>query len=76
VVPGAAASTTTLSYVNASVTATIGGQPAQVLFAGLAPDYAGLYQVNLVIPQLVSGDYPLQISVGGVLSNTATISVK
>jgi len=42
----------------------------------LAPDYAGLDQVNLVVPQLAAGDYPVQISAGGVLSNTATISVQ
>jgi uncharacterized protein (TIGR03437 family) len=76
VVPGAAASTVTLAYVSATVTATIGGQPATVLFAGLAPDYAGLYQVNMVVPQLTPGDYAVQISAGGVLSNTATISVR
>jgi len=76
VVAGAAASAVTLSWANAAVTATIGGQPATVLFAGLAPDYAGLDQVNLVVPQLAAGDYPVQISAGGVLSNTATISVQ
>jgi uncharacterized protein (TIGR03437 family) len=32
--------------------------------------------VNLVVPQLAAGDYPVQISAGGVLSNTATISVQ
>jgi adhesin/invasin len=62
--------------VTAVVTATVGGQPATVLFAGLAPGYAGLYQVNLVVPQLVPGDYPLQISAGGVASNTAIVSVR
>jgi uncharacterized protein (TIGR03437 family) len=70
------APTVSLSVVTAAVTATVGGQPATVLFAGLAPGYAGLYQVNLMVPQLAPGDYPLQISAGGVASNTATISIR
>jgi uncharacterized protein (TIGR03437 family) len=73
---GAAASAVTLSRVTVVVTATVGGQPATVLFAGLAPGYAGLYQVNLMVPQLAPGDYPLQISAGGVASNRATVSVR
>ena len=54
-----------------SASATIGGQNAQVAFAGLAPGYAGLYQVNLMVPQLPPGDYPMQVTVGGVAANTA-----
>jgi uncharacterized protein (TIGR03437 family) len=76
VATGAPASAVTLSKVTAEVTATVGGQPATVLFAGLAPGYAGLYQVNLTVPQLAPGDYQVQISAGGVASNTATVSVR
>ncbi len=76
VADGAAASLTTLSYVNTTVTATIGGQAARVIFAGLAPGYAGLYQVNVLVPQLAAGAYPIQISAGGVLSNSAIVSVE
>lgn len=76
VATGAPASTVTLSTVTAGVTATIGGQAVSVLFAGLAPGYAGLYQVNLVVPQLDPGDYALQISAGGVASNTATVTIR
>ena len=64
-----------LSHVTSAVTAKIGGQPATVLFAGLAPGFAGVYQVNLTVPQLAAGDHPLQVTVGGVASNTGTISV-
>lgn len=46
------------------VTVTIGGIQAKVLFSGISA--AGLYQINLVIPDgLASGDQPLQASVGG-----------
>lgn len=64
-----------LSHVTSTVTATIGGQAATVLFAGLAPGFAGVYQVNLTVPQLAPGDYPLQVTVAGIASNNGTISV-
>ncbi|HUI55969.1 MAG TPA: hypothetical protein VLY04_13430 [Bryobacteraceae bacterium] len=70
------ASANPLSRVLATVTASLGGQPAAVQFAGLAPDWAGLYQVNLVVPHLAPGDYPLQIFVAGSASNAATVSVR
>ncbi len=65
-----------LSRVTTPVTATIGRLPATVQFAGLAPGFAGFYQVNIVVPQLAPGDYPLVITVGGIASNSGTISVR
>jgi uncharacterized protein (TIGR03437 family) len=59
-----------------SVTATIGGIPAAVQFAGLAPGFAGLYQVNIVVPSMPAGQYPLQISGGGVTSNAAPVNIQ
>ncbi|HZT32458.1 MAG TPA: hypothetical protein VFA33_21390 [Bryobacteraceae bacterium] len=78
---GAAAPANPLSQTIAPVSAAIGGVPAQVVFSGLAPGFAGLYQVNLVVPQLAPGDYPLEVSTGGgsgkaVSSNAATVSVR
>jgi len=32
------------------VSVTIGGRPAQVPFAGMAPNLVGLFQVNAVVP--------------------------
>ena len=75
VAAGAAAPLDTFSTTAAVVTATVGGQPATVFFAGLAPGFAGLYQVNLFVPQLPPGDYPVQISAGGADSNSAILSI-
>jgi uncharacterized protein (TIGR03437 family) len=75
VADGAAASTNPLSSCTGSVTATVGGKPSQVLFAGLAPGFAGLYQVNILLPQLSSGNYALQVSVNGVAGNSANVTI-
>jgi adhesin/invasin len=58
-----------------NVTATIGGQTAQVAFAGMAPGFAGLMQINIVVPEGVTpGDsVPLQIAVNGVASQAGTV---
>jgi uncharacterized protein (TIGR03437 family) len=76
VASGAAAPLDSLSTATASVTATVGGQPATVIFAGLAPGFAGLYQVNIIVPQLAPGNYPVQLAAGSVTSNQATITVR
>lgn len=50
---------------------TIGGVTATVLYAGLAPGYAGLYQVNVVVPMGVqSGNQAVMIQVNGGTSPT------
>jgi uncharacterized protein (TIGR03437 family) len=50
---------------------TVGGVTAKVLYAGLAPGYAGLYQVNLVVPVGVqNGNQPVAIQVNGASSPT------
>jgi uncharacterized protein (TIGR03437 family) len=53
---------------------TIGGIPAVVLYSGLAPGFAGLYQINLQIPASVpAGDaVPVEILAANGQSDTAT----
>jgi uncharacterized protein (TIGR03437 family) len=73
---GEPASAGPLSKVTASVSATIGSASAQVTFAGLAPEFVGLLQMNIVVPSgLSQGDHPLAVAIGGQASNSATISV-
>ena len=61
--------------ITATVAATLGGQPAQVASAGLVPRIAGVFQVSIQIPNLQPGDYPLVITIGGVSSNSALITL-
>jgi uncharacterized protein (TIGR03437 family) len=62
----------------APVTATIGGVPATVVFAGEAPnDVAGVMQVNVTVPaNLPTGALPLVLTVGAASSQPGvTIAV-
>ncbi|MCG3159974.1 MAG: hypothetical protein JMDDDDMK_01006 [Acidobacteria bacterium] len=65
-----------------NVQATIGNANAQVIFAGAAPGFAGLEQVNIEIPPNVSGsNLALLIKVSDsdgklIRSNTVTISIQ
>jgi adhesin/invasin len=74
---GVPAPTTSLVYVQASNSATIDNQPATVSFAGLAPGFVGLVQMNIVVPTgLAPGTYPLSVTIDGQTSNAAPITVK
>jgi uncharacterized protein (TIGR03437 family) len=65
-----------LSTVTSTVTATLGGQTAQVSFAGLAPGFVGLWQANIVVPSgLATGNSSLIVTVSGQSSNSANVSV-
>jgi uncharacterized protein (TIGR03437 family) len=77
-VDGAAAGTSSLSYVQAPVSVTVGGQSATPLFAGLAPGFVGLYQVNVQLPAGVAAGnaVPVVVSTANLNSNTATIAVQ
>jgi uncharacterized protein (TIGR03437 family) len=60
----------------AVTTATIGGQPAAVLYSGATAGFSGVAQANIQVPNLPPGDYPVILTVGGAASNAASISVK
>jgi len=82
VAPGAAA-VADEATLTAPVQVSIGGIAAEVSYAGLAPGWVGLYQVNARVPENVApGDtVPVVIRVAGpdggtAISNTVTISVR
>jgi uncharacterized protein (TIGR03437 family) len=56
---------------------TIGGKQAAVSFSGLAPGFAGLYQMNVTIPGgLDAGNQPVTVAIGGRTSKTSNIAVQ
>jgi uncharacterized protein (TIGR03437 family) len=59
-------------------TVVIGGINATPNFSGLAPTFAGLYQVNVQVPQGVApgSAVPVYLTIGGAVSNLVTIAVQ
>jgi uncharacterized protein (TIGR03437 family) len=74
---GSPAPTATLSTVVLPFAASVGGEPAVVDFAGLAPTFAGLYQINLEIPADVTTGTSVQlvISVNGYSSVPVSLAI-
>jgi len=74
---GTAAPLSPLAQANDSVSVTLGGATAQVLFAGLVPTLSGLYQINAVIPPGVTGDnVPLVLTAGGTVGSAVTLPIR
>jgi uncharacterized protein (TIGR03437 family) len=74
---GQAATASPLLKVASAVSLTIGGQNARVDFAGLAPGFAELYQINAAVPAGVSGNsVPVVLTVAGQPSRTVTMAVQ
>lgn len=75
VAAGAAAPRGPLSQVVNPVTVTIDGLSQRAAFAGLAPDFAGLYQVNAGIPPAAGRGRPVTvvISAAGASSNPVRV---
>lgn len=69
--------TGTLFTTSSTTSASIGGIVVTPSFAGLAPGFAGLYQVDAQVPTnvTVGNAVPVFLTVGGVSSNTVTIAI-
>jgi adhesin/invasin len=72
---GAPASSNPLSNAKVVPTVTIGGANAVVQFAGMTPGFVGLGQINIVIPKLANGSYPVVVTQGGQTSNNPVMNV-
>jgi uncharacterized protein (TIGR03437 family) len=74
---GSPAPASPLSMTTNPVMVTVGGMQAQVLFAGLAPMFAQLYQVNFIVPAGVpSGNAVILLAAGGQQSAPVTITLQ
>lgn len=77
--PGTGAATPEeLATTEAPVSVLVNGVSVAASWAGLAPGYVGLYQVNVQLPAdgPVGGAVGLAVQVGGVTSNTVTVAVQ
>jgi uncharacterized protein (TIGR03437 family) len=67
-----------LDYANQQPTVTIGGQDCHVTYAGRAPGYVGLDQINCIVPAGLGANasVPVVITSGARSSNIATLAVQ
>ncbi len=68
-----------LRRTTATPNVLIGSRPAQVLFSGLTPQFTGVYQINVLIPESADpgSTIPLQIQMGGTTStDLVTIAIR
>lgn len=74
---GSAAPSLPLATARANAAVMIGGSPVQVLFAGLAPGFVGLAQINVRLPSaLPAGSMlPLVVQFGSAASQSVNLSV-
>jgi uncharacterized protein (TIGR03437 family) len=73
---GAATPATGLVQPTSAISVTIGGVRATVLGSALTPGFVSLLQLNITVPSgLAAGSYPMVVTIGGQVSNTATVSI-
>jgi uncharacterized protein (TIGR03437 family) len=77
---GACPAASGICNANATPAVTVGGVPAKVAFAGQAPGYPGVFQVNITVPLNAPTGNSVALVVtsadGSVTSNMATIAVQ
>jgi uncharacterized protein (TIGR03437 family) len=67
-----------LSNTVGTTQVTVGGQLAHVNFAGLTPGFAGLYQVNAVVPSgaQTGANVPVALTIDGQTSPPITMAIQ
>jgi uncharacterized protein (TIGR03437 family) len=74
---GSATQVSPYALVQPEVRLTVGGVACQVLFAGLSPGLAGVYQVNILIaPDVPTGTQDLVVTAGGVPGPAVKVFVR
>ena len=75
--PSVATSVANLPKPVLPVSATVGGVPAIILFAGQTAGSFGVTQINLLVPDsLEPGVYPVVVTVNGSASTPAQLTVQ
>jgi uncharacterized protein (TIGR03437 family) len=77
--PGEAPSTAAAIDSSTSLNVSLNGAalpPNLVLYAGVTPGYAGLYQLNIQLPPRVPADAVIQVSVGTQSSGSLKLAVQ
>ena len=63
------------NQINAPFTISFGGQPAKVSYDGLTAGFLGLYQFNVVVPQVAPSDsVPVTFSLNGTAGTQTLIT--
>ena len=75
VTTGDVAPASPFSMPAAVVQIKVGGRPADIQFAGMAPGFVGLMQMNVLVPDVPAGEQSFDVSIGGVAAATTTISI-
>lgn len=66
-----------LDWASLPPTVRLGGRTAQVHYAGRAPGFPGLDQINVQVPEgLAPGPAPLLVESNGRSSNTVTVTIR
>ena len=77
---GTCPASNSLCNANAQPTVSLGGVSAQISYAGQAPEFPGVMQINITVPQNAptGNSVPLIVTSadGSVISNTATVAVQ